>query len=296
MQDTAVAPYSVMDYSQPIVTTTETLDPNSEPATQAVSESEQAREAFRAGDYPRALAAIDAALGKTPRDTVLHEFRALILFAMQKYKDAAATLYAVLSVGSGWDWTTMSGLYPDTDTYTGQLRTLESYVKQTSDAPDGHFVLAYHYMTAGNSDEARKQLEEVVRLVPNDQVSKQLLDLITPAEKASPSGERENPPKAKEQATQTGPSSLVGKWSAPAPGGGKVDLSLTDDASFKWSFARGDKSQTFDGKYRLDGSTLVLEYANGGSMVGKVSAEGSDRFSFKMIGGPPNDPGLSFNK
>ena len=31
-------------------------------------------------------------------------------------------------------------------------------------------------------------------------------------------------------------------------------------------------------------------------MVGKVDAEGQDKFSFKMVGSPPNDPGLSFSK
>ena len=296
VQDTGATPYAAIDYSQPIVTTTGLPDPNSEPATQAVSESEQAREAFSAKDYPRALASIDAALAKTPRDPVLHEFRGLILFATQKYKEAAATLYAVLSVGSGWDWTTMSGLYAKTDTYAQQLRALESYVKQNPDASDGHFVLAYHYMTAGNPGASAKQLEEVVRLVPNDQFAKELLGLITPAENAPRGADRENSPKAPDRSEQTAPSSLTGKWSALASTGGKVDLSLADDGSFKWKFARGDKSQTFDGKYRLDGSTLVLEYGNSGAMVGKVSAEGSDRFSFKMIGGPPNDPGLSFSK
>ena len=45
------------------------------------------------------------------------------LFAQGKYEQAAAPLYAVLSVGPGWDWTTLSGMYPDVDTYTGQLRS-----------------------------------------------------------------------------------------------------------------------------------------------------------------------------
>jgi hypothetical protein len=31
-------------------------------------------------------------------------------------------------------------------------------------------------------------------------------------------------------------------------------------------------------------------------MVGRVNAEGTDKFSFKMVGGPPNDPGLMFSK
>ena len=45
-----------------------------------------------------------------------------MLFAVGKYDLAAGPLYAVLSVGPGWDWTTMAGLYPDIDVYTAQLR------------------------------------------------------------------------------------------------------------------------------------------------------------------------------
>jgi len=56
------------------------------------------------------------------------------------------------------------------------------------------------------------------------------------------------------------------------------------------------KDGTFDGKYELAGTTLVLEYSNRGTIVGRVDAEGKDRFSFKMVGGPPNDPGLNFSK
>ena len=41
-----------------------------------------------------------------PNDASLHEFRALVLFALGQYEQAAATLYAVLSNGPGWDWTT----------------------------------------------------------------------------------------------------------------------------------------------------------------------------------------------
>ena len=43
---------------------------------------------------------------------------ALCLFALGRYDESAATLYAVLSVGPGWDWTTLIGLYPDVSTST----------------------------------------------------------------------------------------------------------------------------------------------------------------------------------
>ena len=46
---------------------------------------------------------------------------ASLLFALQKYPESAAAIYAVLSAGPGWDWTTMSGLYPNVNVYTQQL-------------------------------------------------------------------------------------------------------------------------------------------------------------------------------
>ena len=75
-----------------------------------------------------------------------------------------------------------------------------------------------------------------------------------------------------------------------------MELSLSSDDRFSWKYSRPGKTQKFDGKYELAGTTLVLEYSNGGTMVGKVSAEAKDRLSFKMVGGPPDDPGLTFSK
>jgi hypothetical protein len=36
-----------------------------------------------------------------PRDAVLHEFRSLALFALQRYSESAAAIHAVLAVGPG---------------------------------------------------------------------------------------------------------------------------------------------------------------------------------------------------
>ena len=93
------------------------------------------RASFQQGNYTDALQQADAALAKLPNDTTLHEFRALCLFALGRYDEAAAALYAVLSVGPGWDWTTLIGLYPDVDVYTAQLRALEDYCRATRTRP-----------------------------------------------------------------------------------------------------------------------------------------------------------------
>src|SRR5262249_57315751 len=106
---------------------------------------DQAREAFKAGDYAQALKKVDEALQKLPKDAALHEFRALVLFAQGQYQQAAATIYSVLAVGPGWDWTTLSSMYSNVDVYAKQLRALEAYRKQNPGAADAAFLLAYHY-------------------------------------------------------------------------------------------------------------------------------------------------------
>jgi tetratricopeptide (TPR) repeat protein len=297
---TSVVEYPVLDYSQPIVTTAALPDENDPTVAVAVTDGDRARDAFYKGHYVDALAAVDAALSKSPSDTPLHEFRALILFALHKYKEAAGTLYAVLSVGPGWDWTTMSSLYPSVDVYTEQLRALEDYVKQYDSAPELHFLLGYQYMTEGYPSAAARQFEQVVKLAPNDQVSRQLLAMIGSSDNnatAGASAPAEPPPSPPTDAQLTAPSNITGAWrAAPPAGGGPIDLSLGTDGQFTWKYARPDKTQSFAGKYDLAGTTLVLNYDNGGTMVGKVNAQGPDRFSFKMVGGPPNDPGLDFTK
>src|SRR5262249_21297748 len=127
---------------------------------EATQDFDAARAAFRAQDYDKALSDIDAGISVLSKDATMHEFRALVLFAQKKYKDAAAGIYAVLAVGPGWNWETMSTLYANTETYTNQLRELENYQRANPDAPDGHFLLAYHYLVIGQTQHAIAQLEK----------------------------------------------------------------------------------------------------------------------------------------
>ena len=116
-----------------------------------------------------------------PNDTTLHEFLALVLFAQGKYEQAAAPLYAVLSVGPGWDWTTLSGMYPDVATYTGQLRNLEAYITANPKSAQARFVLAYQYLCEGHDENAVAQLKQVVKLQPGDTLSAQLVARSQPS-------------------------------------------------------------------------------------------------------------------
>jgi tetratricopeptide (TPR) repeat protein len=169
---------TVFNYSQPLPPPSD--DPVNDAgslntADSAIEIFDQAREAFQQGDYKAALALVDKAIAELPTDATLHEFRALCLFALQDYKQAAAALYAVLAAGPGWDWETMKYLYPDVATYTAQLRALEAYQKANPRSAEASFVLAYQYLVLGHVDAAIRQLENVVKLLPESQLSSELL-------------------------------------------------------------------------------------------------------------------------
>ena len=208
---TVSVPALAYDYSQPI--DTQSAPPAAEVADPAIAKFDSAREAFRTGDYAGALRLTDEALKVLPNDATLHEFRALVLFAVGKYDLAAGPLYAVLSVGPGWDWTTMAGLYPDIDVYTAQLRKLEAFVTANPTSTAGRFVLAYHYLTQGNIDAAVAQLKQVVALAPQDTLSAQLIkQFSTPGSEARHAGASDR--SAAARATPAKPGNLPGNWTA----------------------------------------------------------------------------------
>ena len=143
---------AVYDYSQPINVAATPPDAAVADSTEQVFSA--ARDSFKAGDYQRALDLADQVLKQTPNVAVVHEFRALALFAMKRYDDSAAVAYSVLSAGPGWNWTTLVGLYPDVDTYTNQLRALEAYAGTNPNSSSARFLLGYHYMIEGHNDQA----------------------------------------------------------------------------------------------------------------------------------------------
>lgn len=157
-------------------TTANAVDAEKQEAAKKIFDD--ARSAFKNGDYAQAQDLDEQAIKKLPGDVTLHEFRALTLFAQKKYRDAAGTLYAVLAAGPGWNWDTLKGLYPDVDTYTAQLRALEQFQTNNPNSAEASFVLAYHYLTLDEKDAAIKQLEHVVEINPKDQLSAQMLKLL----------------------------------------------------------------------------------------------------------------------
>jgi uncharacterized protein (TIGR03066 family) len=288
----AVGDGTVLDYSQPIEPPAEAAAPSDAPAP-GMSDFDAARQAFYQGDYAGAMASTNKALATLPNDPIIHEFRALILFGQGKYQEAAATLYSVLAVGPGWDWTTLSSLYADPNVYTKQLRAAEAELKKRPEATDINFVLAYHYLTMGSKDAATRRLKVLYKQMPEDRVVKELL-LMTAGPEAI--GAPTSTPEPATPGPGVSAEQLVGKWSATGEAKTRFALELAKDGTFSWTYTKGDKSESVQGVYALDGNVLALEPQTGGTMLAQVTEPAGGRFDFQLLGAPPGDPGLKFQK
>jgi tetratricopeptide (TPR) repeat protein len=326
--------YGDYNYSQPIPVAydapTPALADGVNPADGILSE---AVAAFKRNDYAAALSIADKGITQFPDDSVLHEFRALVLFAKGDYQPAAAAIHSLLAVGPGWDWTTLSSMYPNVSVYTEQLRKLESFVRTHPKDGAARFLVAYQYLSCGNVDAAENQLAQVVKLVPNDHVAADLLRMASasqdghPAETVvaakpvpQPSGE------SKPTAMPIDPATLVGTWKATRDDGSMFELTLGKNSTFDWKFTQTQQQtpaeattaqrasdqnfrnpelkrfvanrspQEFGGTYTVEKNVLALQRKNGGSLIAEVIPGGDNKFNFKLLGGPADDPGLAFSR
>jgi hypothetical protein len=88
--------------------------------------------------------------------------------------------------------------------------------------------------------------------------------------------------------------SLTGTWTAHRDDGSSIQLTLTPDAHFTWRYSQGERSHEFTGTATASNNLLVLQQGNGESMVGRVVPSEGRGFHFYLVGGPPEDPGLTF--
>jgi tetratricopeptide (TPR) repeat protein len=257
---------------------------------EGVSKFDQARGTFLEGKYDEALKLTDEAIAQMPRDAVLHEFRSLVLFALKRYPESAAAIHPVLAVGPGWDWKTLSSLYPSTDAYTAQLRALETARDKDPKAADIHFLLGYHYLTCGHTDPAVREFRRASELRPKDTVAAALVATLSPRYDQidqAPAGPAPKPVPADD---------VAGAWTASGPGTAKYAMNLQKDGTFAWGFARGSRKQEVKGVYTLEGNVLAMEPDTGGVLLAELAVKGADTLHFKMVGGPADDPGLEFRR
>jgi hypothetical protein len=312
----AIAASSPYDYSQPVVvnnyvtndgdlTDASTVQggTSTAEATAATAPSDAAFDAalsaFKQGDYTAALAGCDKAVRLAPNDSVIHEVRALSLFALGRYPEAAATLNAVLATAPGMDWTTLSSLYGSVDAYTQQLRKLEDFCRADPDNAAGSFVLAYHYLVGGYPEMAADALKVVVAKQPGDVVAKRLLEAIDPAgeKPATPPPVARPEPTTAPAATPAGPETdLVGTWKATA-GKDSVDLVITEDSQFSWKATpAGQAPVAISGMIETARDAIALVSESAGTMTGKVASKGADAFEFTLAGAPADAKPIAFQR
>ena len=208
--------------------------------SQANTAFDQARDAFKAGDYAKALQLDQQALAQTPNDRTLHEFLALVYFAQGKYDQAAEPLYAVLSVAPGWDWTTLSGMYPDVDTYTGSAPSARGQ-RQGEPGIGPCPLRAGLPVPVPGACRERRRAAQGGREAPAGGHALGAAHRLLPARRHAP----RRPPA--EPATNGAPAfegKLAGSWMATPAKDTKIALAIKDDGKFNWDASSAGKPPT----------------------------------------------------
>lgn len=297
------------DYSQPLTGQSAPTDPG-------VEAMALADDAFRNGDFKTALTAVDNAARLMPQNADVHQFRSLVLVALERYRESAAAAHAALVVGRGWNWDTLRSFYPTKEDYTAHLRAIEEYRSDDKTNAVGRFLLGYHYMMLGHSDAAGKELAAAVALEPSDRLSAELLSGITrttgkqyvyePPVQSVPveSGVKQPPPPplpakktAGPQLIRTAKPTMTGSWKASRADGTTVTLRLLNDGKFEWTASKAGRTTTLAGTYTLKDGELKLVSSKGKkTLEGKLTPAGDGRFDLKLKWQDPQEAGLSFQR
>lgn len=286
-------------YSEPIAVASASRAP--EPAERAEVKEQlsdesmnRAREYFLESNYTSALQMVDEAIAFTPSDPVLHEFRALNLFALGRYQDAAGVLNPILASGPGWDWDTMIGFYASDDVYTRQLRRLENHVEVNPNTADARFLLGYHYMVGGYLPEAREMFDQVTQIEPKDSIAAQLRNL---AESSMPVDDVDDPePAPIASAGLIVEESIEGTWRAVSDDGKTITLQIGTDGKFTWDYEGAAEGSVLSGDWSIDDSGLLVLNDEDVQLAGTIEMEGDNTMRFVLAGTPEGDPGLTFER
>ena len=305
------------DYSQPVVVNNyitaesqgSTASSTSSPVTTAnptssakieesFSDFDQGLASFKDANYQGALGSFNSALTKNGGDPVVHEVRALSLFALGDYSNAAVALNALLASAPGMDWTTMSSLYGNSDDYTAQLRKLEEYCKANPKNPASAFVLAYHYLVIGQKDSAIRALKVVVENQPKDVTAKRMLEALDPKPIEAKVADPKAPaaPQAEELAKPAPEVDLVGKWQSVS-GTTTIDLEISEESTFKWKAAESGKPAVeLSGDFGTNGSAVLMETSDKGSLGGTVKSLSAEEWILNPPGATDDNAGLKFKR
>jgi hypothetical protein len=72
-------------------------------------------------------------------------------------------------------------------------------------------------------------------------------------------------------------------------------MTLGKDASYSWKFTSGKKSDEIKGVFAVEQNNLAMEVGDGSVLLAEIALT-ANQLRFKVIGGDPKDPGLTFTK
>jgi len=142
----------------------------------------QGEDALKARDYRSAVRAWRHAVVDDPRNGTTVMMLAQALFAAGEYDEAAAAAQQAMRLLPEAKWreavSKFREFYTNTQDYSAQLSELEKAVERYPNDPSLRFELGFQYAYSGYPDLALRQLDKLLELVPQDQVGRQLRDLV----------------------------------------------------------------------------------------------------------------------
>ncbi len=153
-----------------------------EPSIQLNEFTNQGEEAFRAGDYDRAVRAWRHAIVEEPKNARALMMLAQSLFAVAQYDEAAGATQQAMMLLPEDRWLDTAkdstGLYRNNREYLDQLSGLENAVEKAPSDPALRFELGFQYALSDQQDLALLQLDKLIELVPKDQLGHKLRDWV----------------------------------------------------------------------------------------------------------------------
>lgn len=141
----------------------------------------RAEEAFKARNYKEATRAWRHAIVDEPNSGPLLLRLAQALFAAGEYGEAAGATEQALMLLPEEKWQAEVGsavkLYTAPEDYKNQLKGLEKAVQENPDDPALRFELGFQYGFSGRRAEARRELDRLLKIAPEDQLGRRLRDL-----------------------------------------------------------------------------------------------------------------------
>ena len=89
---------------------------------------------------------------------------------------------------------------------------------------------------------------------------------------------------------------LTGTWTAHPSADTTINLTFPDQGHFNWRVVHGNEDHQFQGESSMANGILTLAQDQNNAMVGDVNWQDPQHFQFKVLGGGPEDPGLTFTK